>query len=198
MSQRPVGILVLRTTVAGGLYFMRVLEKLQFEKPERQVLVRDAMVTMPKTLGPLTTVKQVRAEFEDDHIHMLLVVDAEQYLITTIERSDVPLAANGGTRASMFGTLVGRTIKPDSILSAATSVLKSKGQRRLAVTDDRNRLVGLLCLKRNGSGYCSDEGVQARIEERSSVSSRACYLRAPEEILVGAKAADHMKEDNQQ
>ena len=98
---------------------------------------------------------------------MALVVDAEQCLITTIERSEIPMTVSGGTRASTCGTLAGRTIKPDSLLSEATSVLKTKGQRRLAVADHRNRLVGLLCVKRNGSGYCSDEGVQARVEERS-------------------------------
>lgn len=149
---------------------MRALGRVQFEKPERQLLVRDAMVTRPKTLGPLTTVNQVRAEFEDDHIHMALIVDAEQCLITTIERSDVPSTVSGATRASTYGTLVGRTIMPDSLLSAATSVLKSKGQRRLAVTDERNRLIGLLCLKSNGTGYCSDYGVQARETESSRVS----------------------------
>lgn len=163
---------------------MRV-EKNQTEKPERPMLVGDAMVTMPKTLGPRTTVNQVRSEFEDDHIHMALVVDTEHCLITTIERSDVPLTVDGDTPASMCGTLAGRTTKPDALLSAATSVLKSKGRRRLAVTDDRNRLIGLLCLKRSGNGYCSDEGVLARAEERSRVSSRSCCSRTSEEIKDG-------------
>ncbi|MFC9354406.1 hypothetical protein [Arthrobacter sp. NPDC057013] len=153
---------------------MQALEKTQIEKPEGPMLVRDAMVTMPKTLGLRTTVSQVRSEFEDDHIHMALVVDAEHRLVTTIERADVPLTVDGDTPASKCGTLIGRTTKPDSLLSAATSLLQLKGRRRLAVTDDRNRLVGLLCLKRSGNGYCSDAGVLARAEERSKVSQRSC------------------------
>ena len=163
---------------------MPAVEKTQIEKPERLMLVRHAMVTMPKTLGPCTTVDQVRSEFEDDHIHMALVVDAEQRLVTTIERSDVPLTVDGATPASMCGTLIGRTTTPDSLLSAATSVLQLTGRRRLAVTDDRNHLVGLLCLKRTGNGYCSDEGVLARAEERSKVSSRSCCSRTLDEIAV--------------
>lgn len=153
---------------------MPMIGKMKTEKPEREILVREAMVTSPKTLGPLTTVNQVRALFRDDHIHMALIVDAELRLITTIERPDIPLSIGGDTRASVCGTLVGRSITSDSLLNAATAVLLSEGRRRLAVTDDRNRLMGLLCLKRNRSGYCSDEGVQARAAERSRASQRSC------------------------
>lgn len=149
------------------------------------MLVREAMVTSPKTLGPLTTVNQVRSVFQDDHIHMALIVDAELRLITTIERPDIPLSVDGGTRASICGTLVGRTITPDTLLSTATSVLLSEGRRRLAVTNDRNHLMGLLCLKRSGRGYCSDEGVQARAGERSRASVRSCCSRVSEDIKDG-------------
>ena len=36
------------------------------------------------------------------------------------------------------------------------------GGRRLAVVDHRLRLLGLLCLKRSGLGFCSDRDVAAR------------------------------------
>jgi predicted transcriptional regulator len=145
----------------------------QSEEQGMQVLVRNVMVTMPKTLGPLATVDQIRLVFEDDHVHMALIVDKDRRLLTTIDRADIPPAVDGATQASIRGTLVGRTIDPDRLLSSATADLQASGRRRLAVTDEQNHLLGLLCLKRSGSGYCSDEGVRTRAEERSEALSRS-------------------------
>lgn len=39
------------------------------------------------------------------------------------------------------------------------------GQRRLAVVDADNRLLGLLCLKRDLSGFCTDSGFNARAQD---------------------------------
>jgi len=40
------------------------------------------------------------------------------------------------------------------------------GRRRLAVVDDGGVLVGLLCLKRTGRGFCSDLDVASRAASR--------------------------------
>ncbi|MBT2514698.1 CBS domain-containing protein [Arthrobacter sp. ISL-30] len=100
----------------------------------RQLLVKNAMVTVPKTLGPLATVDQVRLLFRDDHVHMALIVDIDGRLITTIDRSDIPSAVDGTVRARVFGALAGRTTHPDCLLTAVTFILKSTERRRLAVT----------------------------------------------------------------
>jgi hypothetical protein len=42
----------------------------------------------------------------------------------------------------------------------------ARGRRRLAVVDDRGLLVGLLCLKRSGRGFCSAADVAARARDR--------------------------------
>lgn len=39
-----------------------------------QACVEDAMLTCPKTLGPNSSVGQVRAFFRDDHVHVALIV----------------------------------------------------------------------------------------------------------------------------
>lgn len=147
----------------------------QGEGHDMQILVRDVMVTAPKLLGPDATVDQIRLVFEDNHVHMALIVAKDRRLLTAIDRSDIPPAVDGTARASALGTLVGRTVNPDCLLSTATSDLRSSGRRRFAVTDEQNRLLGLLCLKRSGNGYCSDEGVRARAEERSKAPSRPCF-----------------------
>ena len=128
--------------------------------------VGDAMVTRPKTQHPATGVRNIRALFEDDHVHMALIVAGDGRLVTTVERLDL-LAAPPRTRdAAELGTLAGRTVRPLDDLDAATALLLRDGRRRLAVVDDDGRLVGLLCLKRDRSGYCSDENVAARAAER--------------------------------
>jgi len=40
--------------------------------------------------------------------------------------------------------------------------MQRTGRRRLAVVDGEGRLVGLLCLKASGSGFCSNEDVASR------------------------------------
>jgi hypothetical protein len=35
-------------------------------------------------------------------------------------------------------------------------------QRRAAVVDDSGRLLGLLCMKKTGTGFCSDQDIRQR------------------------------------
>ena len=119
------------------------------------------MVTVPKTHGIDTPLGDIQSLFEDDHVHMALIV-ADRRLITTIERSDLGESFPGSAPACQVGTLMGRTINPDRPLDGVTDALKRSGRRRLAVVDGSGGLLGLLCLKRDRSGYCSDEGVRRR------------------------------------
>jgi predicted transcriptional regulator len=119
------------------------------------------MVTVPKTHGIGTSLDDICSLFEDDHIHLALIV-ADGRLIATVERSDLDESLPGSTPADQLGTLVGRTISPDQTLDEASAVLKRSGSRRLAVVDGSGGLLGLLCLKRDASGYCSYEGVRQR------------------------------------
>jgi CBS-domain-containing membrane protein len=127
--------------------------------------VADAMVTVPKTHGPDTRLAEVRALFDDDHVHMALIVDADGRLLTTIERADLSAAMADSTRARRIGIITSRVIGPYQSLEYAMSVLQQARRRRLAVIDDAGRLLGLLCLKRRGDGFCSDEGVRQRARD---------------------------------
>ena len=130
-------------------------------------LVGDVMVTSPKTHGPECRPQTIREFFEDDHVHMALVVTADGRLVTTIERSDLAEATPGTRCAAELGTLVGRTVAPSQAVAAAREALLREGRRRLAVVDASGRLLGLLCLKRDGTGFCCDGGIRARAEERA-------------------------------
>src|SRR5262245_20350958 len=114
------------------------------------------MVTRPTTHGPDSTLEEIRAFFDDDHVHMALTVAPDRRLITTIERPDLA-APSASTPLAGLGTLAERTVGPSDALDAATARLLRGRRRRLAVVDRAGRLLGLLCLKRDGTGYCSDE-----------------------------------------
>ncbi len=102
-------------------------------------LVADDMVTALKTHGPERQPQTIRQFFEDDNVHMALVVAADGRLVTTIERSDLAEATPGPRRAAELGTLVGRTVAPSQAVAAARETLVREGRRRLAVVDASGR-----------------------------------------------------------
>jgi CBS domain-containing protein len=122
------------------------------------------MVRRPAVHPPWTTIGDLRAFFEDDHVHIALVVDHGE-LIGAVERSDLA-EADDLASALDVATLRGRAITPDVPLAAALGSLRRSGRRRLAVTGPDRELLGLLCLKASGDGFCSDADVAARRREQ--------------------------------
>ena len=125
------------------------------------------MVTCPKTYGPESGPGEVRAFFEDGHLHMALIVAPDGRLVTTIERPDLAAATSSSVPVTKLGTLIGRTTGPADPLAATTATLLREARRRLAVVDESGRWLGLLCLTRNRTGYCSDEGIRERAQQAS-------------------------------
>lgn len=128
--------------------------------------VADAMVTVPKTAPARISVAEARAAFADPKVHLLLLTRGDR-LATTLTRAD--LAGAGAGPARRHGTTAGRVTAPSVPLDEAAGWMRRTGTRRLAVITGADRLVGLLCLKADGSGFCSDRDVRARQCERSSV-----------------------------
>lgn len=123
------------------------------------------MVRFPKTHGTGSNLEEIHAFFEDDHVHMALIVATDGQLVTTIERPDLAAALPRSTPAKELGTLTGRIARPTDLLCAATAALLRGRRRRLAVVDDSGRLLGLLCLKKSETGYCSDQGIRERARQ---------------------------------
>ena len=140
--------------------------------------VADAMVTCPKTHGPRSGLEKIRAFFEDNHVHVALIVATDGRLVTTIERSDLAVAISSSAPVAQLGTLAGRTAGPADPLGAVTATLLREGRRRLAVVDDSGRLLGLLCLKRDGTGYCSDEGIRERAQRATQPRNQHSHALA--------------------
>ncbi len=119
------------------------------------VMIRD-----PKTMTTDVTVGEVKAVFRNDHVHMVLLTEAG-VLVGTLVREDVHDAPHAG-RALPWAVLSGRTIPPSASAEEARGALVASGARRLAVVDDQGVLLGLLCLKRRRTGFCSERDVRSR------------------------------------
>ena len=123
--------------------------------------VAAAALTSPYLHGLRSTVGELRTFFEDDHLHMALVVD-ERKLVATVVREDLDSPLPDTTPAWIVGSLKGRTVGADALLAETLDSMQELGQRRLAVIDEQGRLIGLLCLKESGRGFCSDADVESR------------------------------------
>lgn len=121
--------------------------------------VADAMLTAPKVCDRGAVVADLHSFFEDEHVHCALVTDGSR-LLSVVTRDD--LDADLALPASAVGTLRGRTIAASVDLDSVHKRMVEKGIRRLAVVSETGHLLGLLCLKRTGIGFCSDEGIAAR------------------------------------
>ena len=123
--------------------------------------VSDVALGAAKLHDASVTVGDISAFLEDDHVHMAVLLGADGELLTTVERSDLRLASPPEP-ALRYGKLEGRTVGPQEDLRRVWEAMLAEGRRRLAVIDADGRLVGLLCLKRHGRGFCSDSDVRQR------------------------------------
>jgi len=126
--------------------------------------VVDGMLTIPSTCPPATTACAARALLLDDHVHALLVTSGRR-LLAVVERPDLD-GVPDEVPARRIGGLAGRVVAADADLAEVWARMRAEGRRRLAVVDDAGDLLGLLCLKRSGQGFCTTEGVLARAHLR--------------------------------
>ncbi|ROO85076.1 CBS domain-containing protein [Actinocorallia herbida] len=141
---------------------------MQSSDPRDRRTVADAMLLSPKVHGRDTTVADAAVVLRNDHVHAVLVVDGA-VLLAVVERGD--LGAPPHLPARSAGRLGERVARPGDDLETARRAMAVAGRRRLAVVGEGDVLLGLLCLKRTGLGFCSDEGVEARAAERRAASA---------------------------
>jgi CBS-domain-containing membrane protein len=127
--------------------------------------VADVMVRHPKLCPEDSTAGDVRQLFADDHVHAVLVVSGSR-LLTVIDRADLGPETADPAPAVRLGCLGGRVTAPTAPADAALRQMIAARRRRLAVIGPDGTLLGLLCLKRGSTGFCSDENVRQRQRER--------------------------------
>ena len=119
------------------------------------------MLRSPAVHRPELSFGELRELFRDDHLHMALLVEGGR-LVAALERGDLTPERGDDAPARVVGVPDGRTVAPEAALDGATEAMRRAGRRRLAVVDAGGMLLGLLCLKTDGSGFCSDRGVRSR------------------------------------
>lgn len=127
--------------------------------------VADAMVTDVRRSPADVTAGALRALFDRPKVQSAVLLDGSR-LVAVVDPADLVGAADSVLAAGL-GMLGDRVAHPGEDLDAAWERLLTSGRRRLAVTGDDGRFLGLLCLKRTLAGFCSDDDVRARSRERA-------------------------------
>lgn len=127
----------------------------------------DIAIRAPSVLPPDCSVAEVRAFFGSDHVHLALLVDDSGRLVSTLTRDDVD-GVDGSLPAAGFGRTAERVLSVELSETEVREQLARLGVRRAAVVDGEGRLVGLVCAKRSGRGYCTDRGIADRRHERET------------------------------
>jgi CBS domain-containing protein len=140
--------------------------ELDQHRPRRagEAVVADAMLTIAETGTRAMRVGEVRATFVDDHRHAVVILDGP-VLVAVIDRADVCEDLADDERVGFLGALADRIVAPDAPLEATRQWMVAARRRRLAVVEPDGTYRGLLCLKRTGAGFCSDDDVRARMAE---------------------------------
>ena len=125
-----------------------------------EALAADVAIRRPTLLDPGARVDAAAALLARDHVRLALVVDASGRLLTTIETADLA-GLDPASPAVRAGALTGRVVPPGLPVSAVLDQMERNRTRRLAVVDEDGRLLGLVCRKASGRGFCTDEGVLA-------------------------------------
>ncbi|MBF4160845.1 CBS domain-containing protein [Nocardioides acrostichi] len=127
----------------------------------------DVAVRSPTTHPADATVGDVRTFLAGEHVHLALLVDDAGHLVAAVQRDDLH-GLDDAAPASEAADLAGRTVRADLPEPDLAAAFVGGASRRLAVVDDTGRLLGLVCRKRSGHGYCSDAGIRSRRDERAA------------------------------
>jgi predicted transcriptional regulator len=124
-------------------------------------LVGDVMVRRPKTLPADATVAQLREHFANPRVQTALLADAGRFA-GAIAPSELPDDAPPTAAARDYARLDVPTMAPDATMADAMALMDRRGDHRLVVLDgDGATLVGLLCLDRSGTSFCTEVPAQA-------------------------------------
>jgi CBS domain-containing protein len=115
-----------------------------------EVTVSDVMLPRPKTLPADATVTDARKAFENASTKMLLLVAGDRFRGAV---TSIPADVEPDELALTFVDESPVTVSEDMPTSEALARLDHKANGRMVVLDGE-RLVGLVCLTDDGSGFC--------------------------------------------
>ena len=121
------------------------------------LLVRDVMVSRPKTLPVEATVADLRRMFENPRMQTALLAEDGRFA-GAVAPTELPETAGDDEPARAYARVDVPTLGPDAPMTEAIALLEARGDFRLVVVDgegDGARLAGLLCLDRRGTTFCT-------------------------------------------
>ena len=133
--------------------------------------VSEVMLRHPTTLPIHASIADARAALSNDHVHVVLLTEGGR-LGGTLTRTDLPPAGSEGPALS-WSTLSGRTVSPETPTHVVQNLLIDRGLRRVAVVDAAGSLLGLVCLKRRRTGFCSEADVASRSRSQGAVAEQS-------------------------
>ncbi|MGH3506167.1 MAG: CBS domain-containing protein [Nocardioidaceae bacterium] len=135
--------------------------------------VGDAMLRHPTVHPADLTVREARSAFTASPKLRVLLLVRDDLLVSMVAREDLSGTEDPSAAAADLGTLRGTCVAADAPLGATFDAMVRSGRRRMAVVEPGGKLLGLLCLKRSQSGFCTDAGVAAMRRSRARLSRPA-------------------------
>jgi len=121
-------------------------------QPETRV--SDVMLRRPKTLRADASVAEARQALDNASVKLLLFVDDDRFRGAVTE---IPEEADPDGPALVFAVTSPTTVTEDMRASEALERLAHRPNGRLVVLDG-DRLVGLVCLAKDGTTFCGVPG----------------------------------------
>lgn len=118
-------------------------------------LVRDVMVSRPKTLPADASVAALREQFANPKVRTALLSEGGRFAGAIAPEELPPDAPDGGSARDYARTDV-PTLGPEATMAEALDLMDRRGDHRLVVLDDDGAtLAGLLCLDKTGDSFCT-------------------------------------------
>jgi CBS domain-containing protein len=118
------------------------------------VTAADLMLRHPKTLTSAASVAEVRELLANPKVQMVLLAEGEAFKGAV---THVPDDASPRDRALAYVDTDAGTISPDASADEAFERASASPTRRVIVLDEDDNLLGLLCLKASGTGFCQND-----------------------------------------
>jgi CBS domain-containing protein len=112
----------------------------------------DLMLAKPKTLPSDVTVAAARELLADEHVQMLLLTEGAAFRGTI---THIPDEADPDTEAIRYCENSTETIAPEAPAAVAFTRTQQNPYRRVVVLDEQGTLLGLLCLDKSRTRFCT-------------------------------------------
>ena len=113
--------------------------------------VKDVMMREPRSVGPATSIAELRETFANPGVKLMLVTDGERFL-GTVSRGDVPAEGDGPIEPHVRPDTP--RVSPDDPVENALKLVREDGMTRIPVVDEGDRLLGLVCFNKSHSAFC--------------------------------------------